>query len=103
MLCLSVKQPWAALIVQGTKNIENRDWYTDYRGPLLIHAGKTFDPHAFDWLEQHLSADEKRRLPRKDEYQRGGIVGVVRLVDVVTSSESRWFQQGKYGWCFNWA
>jgi hypothetical protein len=36
---LSIRQPWAWLIVQGHKPIENRTWPTTYRGPLLIHAG----------------------------------------------------------------
>ena len=33
---LSVRQPWAQMIVQGFKTIETRTWYTDYRGDLLI-------------------------------------------------------------------
>ena len=38
--CLSVRQPWAWLIVHGHKPLENRSWATSYRGPLLIHAAK---------------------------------------------------------------
>jgi hypothetical protein len=37
---LSIRQPWAHLIVAGIKQIENRTWTTRYRGPLLIHAGQ---------------------------------------------------------------
>jgi hypothetical protein len=37
---LTVLQPWAWAIVHGTKRVENRSWFTRYRGPLLIHAGK---------------------------------------------------------------
>jgi len=33
---ISVHQPWASMIAQGSKNIETRTWYTDYRGDLLI-------------------------------------------------------------------
>ena len=29
---ITVKQPWARLIAQGVKNIENRTWKTNYRG-----------------------------------------------------------------------
>jgi hypothetical protein len=43
MKVLSIRQPWAFLIVNGHKNIENRDWLTAYRGPVLIHAGKQWD------------------------------------------------------------
>ncbi len=41
--CLSVRRPWANLIVAGPKRIENRTWTTDYRGLVVIHAGKTWD------------------------------------------------------------
>lgn len=38
--CLSVRQPHAFLICSGIKPVENRTWTTNYRGGLLIHAGK---------------------------------------------------------------
>lgn len=41
MSYLSVRQPWAHAIVTGIKPIENRSWKTSFRGPLLIHAGKS--------------------------------------------------------------
>lgn len=37
---LTVSQPYASLIAGGEKWVENRRWYTSYRGPLAIHAGK---------------------------------------------------------------
>ncbi len=37
---LSIRQPWAWLIVNGYKDIENRTWSTRFRGKVLIHAGK---------------------------------------------------------------
>ena len=41
MKALTVIQPWASAIAVGTKRIETRSWATKYRGPLLIHAGKS--------------------------------------------------------------
>ena len=38
MKALSIKPPWAGLILAGIKDIENRTWKTAYRGPLLIHT-----------------------------------------------------------------
>ncbi len=38
---LTICQPWASLIALGEKRVENRKWFTDYRGPLVIHAGKS--------------------------------------------------------------
>ena len=45
MKALSVRQPWAELIVAGLKDVENRTWRTDYRGPVLIHAGMKIEPN----------------------------------------------------------
>lgn len=38
MKALSIRQPWASLIAAGIKPIENRPWYTNYRGDILICA-----------------------------------------------------------------
>lgn len=43
MKVLTLKQPWATLIALGEKKIETRSWKTNYRGPLLIHAGKSIE------------------------------------------------------------
>lgn len=40
IMALTVRQPFAALIASGIKTLETRGWQTDYRGPLLICAGK---------------------------------------------------------------
>ncbi len=39
MKALSVRQPWGWLIVNGYKDIENRDWNTKLRGRIWIHTG----------------------------------------------------------------
>ena len=44
MKVLTIKQPWATLIMQGDKRFEFRSWQTKYRGDLLIHAGKGIEP-----------------------------------------------------------
>ena len=36
--CLSIRRPWARLIVHGYKSLENRSWGTEYRGRIAIHA-----------------------------------------------------------------
>ena len=43
MKALSIRQPWAHRILREGKDIENRDWPTRYRGPVLIHAGIKID------------------------------------------------------------
>lgn len=86
-LAISVRQPWAARILYGGKDIENRDWSTRIRGDVMIHAGKAFDTgFVDDWSD-----------PLSEYMLRGGIVGIVEIVDCVTRSDSKWFQ-GKYGY-----
>ena len=44
MKVLSIKEPYASLIMNGDKKIETRSFKTNYRGPLYIHAsGKKID------------------------------------------------------------
>src|SRR6476659_10673417 len=44
--CLSLKQPFAELLVSGMKTIEVRKWKTKFRGQFLIHASKNIDEKA---------------------------------------------------------
>ena len=48
MKALSIKQPFAELILQGRKKIELRKWNTKFRGRFLIHASKTLDKKAME-------------------------------------------------------
>ncbi len=43
MKVLSIKQPFAELIIQGRKKIELRKWNTKFRGDFLIYASKNPD------------------------------------------------------------
>ena len=43
MKCLTIKQPWASLIIDGYKKYEFRSWKTNYRGKIFIHAGKNLE------------------------------------------------------------
>ena len=79
MKALSIRQPWAWLIVHGYKDVENQSWSTDYRGPVLVHAGKTLDPR-FDEIREDILA-EGGDLPDRRSIERGGIVG--RVEDLV--------------------
>jgi hypothetical protein len=92
MKTLSVRQPYAWLIVAGFKLIENRTWSTTYRGPLLIHASQMLEADQIDRIEAKFGI-----VIDRSALHRGGIVGRVTLFDVVTSSSSPWFT-GPFGW-----
>ena len=38
MKALTIKEPWATLIISGYKKYEFRSWKTNYRGEIFIHA-----------------------------------------------------------------
>ena len=69
MRALTVCQPYAELIARGEKVIENRTWPTSYRGPLIIHAGKSRE-----WMDD----GDEARYPAM---AFGAIVAVVTLYD----------------------
>jgi hypothetical protein len=99
MKALSIMQPWAWLIVNGHKDIENRTWPTKYRGPILIHAGKTVDSDCADELRGGCHPVTGRRqsgfsIPLR--WETGGIVGEAEIADCITASDSPWFV-GRYG------
>lgn len=91
---ISIRQPWAWLIVHGYKDIENRSWQSGYRGECLIHAPQTFDSQGYKWVRRHFP---HIKMPQPPEFERGGIVGRVEIVDCVTQSRSPWFV-GPYGY-----
>ncbi len=104
--CLSIQQPWSWLIVNGYKDIENREWTTSYRGPVLIHAGARLDSSWFDCGELYdrplaeLGIVPEFDMPARQElYPVKSIVGMATLVDVVEESGSPWFV-GRYGFVF---
>jgi hypothetical protein len=93
MKALSIRQPWAWLIVHGVKDVENRTWRTNFRGCFLVHAGVRFDEdgHRRIWATQELRAVLPANFPRPDGFQRGGIIGEADIVDCVEAHPSRWF------------
>ncbi len=94
MIALSIRQPWAWLIVNGFKDVENRIWRTGYRGQFLIHAGATMTKADYQACILFIAGIARnRRVPAYDALKAecGGIVGHARLVDCVSHSTSPWF------------
>lgn len=94
--CLSIQQPWAWLIVNGYKDIENRTWRTPYRGPLYIHAGRKFDAEGYEMVKEKFPHIQ---LPARADFKFGGIVGkaIVREC-TVGDNASPWAVWGACHW-----
>ena len=69
MKALSLKQPFAELIISGRKTIELRTWKTNFRGKFLVHASKIPDKKAMKQFGFN-------------ELPVGQIIGEVELIDV---------------------
>lgn len=105
MKALSIRAPWWWCILEAGKDIENRDWPTRYRGPVLIHASKWWKQDSIvceteDALECALEAGTyppNGVMSRERMRAFGGhIVGRADIIDCVSKSESPWFF-GDYG------
>lgn len=86
---LTIRQPWAGLILGGGKNVENRRWHVSYTGPLYIHAGKAIDK--FCWLAP------------VEPMAQGAIIGRVKLIscDLYRFTwRSPWHTPRMVGWYF---
>lgn len=110
MKALSIRQPWAWLIAQGFKDIENRTWATRHRGPTLIHAAKGMTGREYEDVANFVrSVNRALYLPEDslnlikllppEDMERGGIVGIAELVDVVPAAQrtSPWHMEGCIG------
>ena len=72
MKVLTIKQPWANLIIDGYKKYEFRSWKTNYRGKILIHAGLKIETDIIERFKEY-----------NLEYQKGVIIGEADLVDCI--------------------
>lgn len=101
MKAISVRQPWAELILQGRRTIELRSRPISYRGPIALHAAQKMN---IENCEAH-SLDP-------DALPRGALIGTAELVDVIALDEAQYEAlRGQhlsrkpwpgllYGWCF---
>lgn len=89
MKALSLQQPWAGAIAHLGKNVENRRWLTNHRGPLAIHASAGS-------VRRLLEEDAVRAVAAASGQQvsdvqaatkpRGAIVAVATITDVCADS-----------------
>ena len=83
MKALTLKQPWADLVIFGDKRVENRSWPTQFRGEVLIHAGFGVDASGAIYAD---------RLPMPIEDNRigmaGHIIGVATITDCLKREQA---------------
>lgn len=82
MKALSLKQPFAELILNGKKKIELRRWNTNFRGEFFIHASKIPD-------KKNMKKFDFKDLPL------GFIVGKAELIDVKRYKSGEEFNKDK--------
>jgi hypothetical protein len=85
---MTLRQPWAWLVIRGIKNIENRGRRFHYRGRIAVHASKTLRN------EEYEAACKKygRPIPKK-KLKLGRTIGTVEIADLVGSHRSKWFSR----------
>lgn len=88
---LSIQQPWAWLIANGYKDVENRKWKSGYIGSFWIHAGNKIDEEGIAFVKEAFP-----EIPLPASFETGGIVGVAHMTGCVSESPSPWFF-GPYG------
>ncbi|HVK11103.1 MAG TPA: ASCH domain-containing protein [Gemmataceae bacterium] len=82
---LSLKQPWAGLLVGGRKVVEIRTWATNLRGTIYIHAARSADDRLEAWARVPA---ELRPLCQR----HGGIVGRAELIACIPYHTSAAFE-----------
>lgn len=93
MKILTIRQPWAWAIIHAGKDVENRGWGTDYRGPVAVHAGKQIDEAGFAQVLAITGFD----VP--EDLVLGAVIGVVDMVDSHMCFNARTEFEG----CSQWA
>ncbi|KAF0180764.1 MAG: Uncharacterized protein FD160_1726 [Caulobacteraceae bacterium] len=96
-VALTVRQPWAWLIVHGFKDIENRPRrLVTFPKPILVHAGSNRNALEENILE--VRRNFRVPIPDPDDLEFGGIVGAVDIVACTETSRSKWHDEGSFGW-----
>ncbi len=73
---LTIKEPWATLIIEGYKKYEFRSWKTNYRGKILIHAGMSLEKESAKKFKNYNLI-----------YTKGAIIGEAILTDCILVTE----------------
>jgi len=107
MKAITIKQPWASLICEGIKDIENRSWRTKFRGRILIHASANSIKYfsALDFFGEERLKVIKEKTGYVPELPISSIIGSVEIIDCVSKTYNRkgdttsiWADEGQWHW-----
>ena len=104
MKTLSVRQPWASLLVSGLKDIENRTWAPNYKGRILIHASSTKVPKNFaDCTIFNINNEIENEqmfgnFPEYEDLECSAIIGYVTVNGDSDDSTSVWAEPVEHQW-----
>lgn len=110
MWALTLTQPYAWMVIFGSKDIENRDWVNrilremiDAGEPFAVHAGKECTRRYYaEAVEYARTQDPELVVPPREQLVYGSILGTVLPHCVHAASEwtpqRRWHMEGKQGW-----
>lgn len=103
-VAISIRQPWAWLIMHGGKDVENRTWnyVPKRRGRIWIHAAKGMTQDEYEearFCAENIweQAGEKHRFPKFGELERGGIIGSAEIIGYLDNDTSK---EALYPWYF---
>ena len=89
MKVLTIKEPWASLIINGYKEYEFRSFKTNYRGKILIHAGLTLEKNnAIKFNNYNL------------DYGHGEIIGEAYITDCILVDDE--FEKSEHPRIYAW-
>lgn len=95
-IALSLRQPWAWLIVEGYKNIENRRWKRTPPPRFYIHASKTMTRADYAGaVEVAAAVDPGIQIPRGRDLLFGGVVGRVECTGVLPYADPDLVERGR--------
>ncbi len=115
MLVLTLKQPWAWMVIYGTKPLENRRWWNKLCQalmsecePFAVHVGeKVTRSYYADAVEFARQEDPELVVPSMEELVYGALLGTAVIWGKYTPEQWRpwgeeghvpWHMEGQYGW-----
>ena len=97
MYCLSLRQPLPYAILAGHLALAPVKGLWTYRGPLLLHSGKSAFggcetvPGGWELLQRTLLTTTGVEIPPLADLPRGGFVGVARVTALAYGVATPWF------------